>query len=392
MYNRGRLTVDSTPRFAGTRPARAAPEAAGAATARKRRTGRQRRSGRQWRRDSTTRAALSVTASTIYGEPGRGRAESAGRGAPARDRAGSTAAAARALRGAASSAAGGRLTVSNSTLAGNFAGAGGAGGGLTGPGGTGGNGGGGRGRGRTAAWCAMHRGRQRGSAAAAAAAGLDRSQRPAQAAWAEGCSCNRRPPADDMRLQNTIVASSVGSGCAGSTASAIADRGHDLSYGDRTCPGRTANPKLGPCRTTVAPPGRWRSGRVAPRSTGFPPRSAGCPSTDQRGVRRPQRAGRVTSAPTSSRSRRSRSPRPFRRLPTCGARGSSRGSAATREASRARSPRCKGSVDWATRSGRGRVGTGGSSSPPSTRAGSRVRTTVHYDVSNTSTRSGRWAA
>src|SRR5205807_1293919 len=53
-------------------------------------------------------------------------------------------------------------------------------------------------------------------------------------------------PAEEMRLQDTIVASSVASGCDGTTGSAIADGGHNLRYGDRTCPGRSGNPRLGP--------------------------------------------------------------------------------------------------------------------------------------------------
>jgi hypothetical protein len=94
-------------------------------------------------------------------------------------------------------------------------------------------------------------------------------------------------PADDLRLQNTIVAWSLGSGCAGNSTSAIANAGHDLSYGDRTCPGAVGNPKLEPLKNYGGPTQTMalRAGSAA--IDGVSPKGSHCPSKDQRGVRRP---------------------------------------------------------------------------------------------------------
>jgi hypothetical protein len=94
---------------------------------------------------------------------------------------------------------------------------------------------------------------------------------------------------DDLVLRNTIVAeSSRGANCAGSMPSAITDAGHNLSFPDTTCPGTNADPKLlgfknygGPTNTLGLSPGSAASNQV-------PPTGAGCPATDQRGVKRPQ--------------------------------------------------------------------------------------------------------
>jgi hypothetical protein len=91
-----------------------------------------------------------------------------------------------------------------------------------------------------------------------------------------------------ITLQNTVVASSHGSGCASSTSAAIADGGHDLSYGDRTCPGIHGNPRLGRLKDNGGPTQTMALGRGSAAINRVPRRGAGCISTDQRGVRRPQ--------------------------------------------------------------------------------------------------------
>ncbi|HET9719893.1 MAG TPA: choice-of-anchor Q domain-containing protein, partial [Solirubrobacteraceae bacterium] len=96
--------------------------------------------------------------------------------------------------------------------------------------------------------------------------------------------------ADDMSLQNTIIASSSGANCAAATRSAIANRGHDLSYGDRTCPGRRANPRLGVLKDNGGPTETMALPAGSAAIDAVPARRGGCPLTDQRGVRRP--AGR----------------------------------------------------------------------------------------------------
>jgi CSLREA domain-containing protein len=180
---------------------------------------------------------------------------------------------------------GGSLSVSDSTVYGNIAGAGGAGGGLTGASGAGGSGGG----------IAVVGGPSRVLNATVAGNGVGRGGPPGSAAGNPGAAgvggglfVQSTLSADGMQLQNTIVASSLGANCAGSTGSAIVNGGRDLSYGDRTCPGRHGNPKLrllkdngGPTATMAITPGSAAIDAI-------PARHGGCPATDQRGVRRPQ--------------------------------------------------------------------------------------------------------
>ena len=92
---------------------------------------------------------------------------------------------------------------------------------------------------------------------------------------------------DHLTLRNAIVASNVGSGCAGN----VVDGGHDLSYGNTSCPGGNGNPELAPLRNYGGPtstlalmPGSAAIDRV-------PAHHGGCPATDQRGVRRPRGKG-----------------------------------------------------------------------------------------------------
>jgi hypothetical protein len=92
--------------------------------------------------------------------------------------------------------------------------------------------------------------------------------------------------ADETKLQNTIVASSVGSGCAGTTPSAIVSGGHNLSYGDTTCPGGNGNPDLGGLRNNGGPTATLALGSGSAAIDRVPTTGAHCPSTDQRGVRR----------------------------------------------------------------------------------------------------------
>ena len=92
-----------------------------------------------------------------------------------------------------------------------------------------------------------------------------------------------------MVLQNTIVAeSSRGANCAGTSSSAITDAGHDLSFPDTSCPGINGDPKFlsfnnfgGPTKTLGLASGSAAIDQV-------PATGAGCPATDQRGVKRPQ--------------------------------------------------------------------------------------------------------
>ena len=172
------------------------------------------------------------------------------------------------------------LTVTDSTVYDNLAGAGGGGGGLTGTGGPGGNGGGiavaarpSRVRNATVAGNGVGTGGDPGST----------SGKRGAAGVGGGLFVRSTPSADDMQLQNTIVASSLGANCAGSTGSAIANGGRDLSYGDQTCPGRHGNPELGSLKDNGGPTATMaiRAGSAA--IDAIPARNGGCPATDQRG-------------------------------------------------------------------------------------------------------------
>ncbi len=179
----------------------------------------------------------------------------------------------------------GVLAVINSTLYGNIAGTGGAGGGGTGTGGAGGNGGG----------IAVAAGRSRVLNATVAGNGVGTGGASESTAGTGGAAgmggglfVQSPVRADDMQLQNTIVASSLGANCAGSTGSAIANGGRDLSYGDRTCPGRRANPRLGRLKDNGGITATMAIAAGSAAIDAIPVRNGGCPATDQRGVRRPQ--------------------------------------------------------------------------------------------------------
>jgi hypothetical protein len=94
---------------------------------------------------------------------------------------------------------------------------------------------------------------------------------------------------ENSRLENTIVASNSGEQCAGTAHSAIVNGGHNLSFGDSTCPGAHANPELGSPRDNGGPTETLALGRGSPAINRVPKKGAHCPGTDQRGVERPQR-------------------------------------------------------------------------------------------------------
>lgn len=93
--------------------------------------------------------------------------------------------------------------------------------------------------------------------------------------------------ADDMSVQGTVVASNQGANCAGD-AGAIVDRGPDLSYGDRTCPGGGGDPRLGVLKDNGGPTPTMAIAAGSAAIDRIPARTGRCPPTDQRGVRRPR--------------------------------------------------------------------------------------------------------
>ncbi len=182
---------------------------------------------------------------------------------------------------------GGSLTIENSTVAGNAGGAGGPGGGLTGSGGNGGDGGGiavmsaaGQVLDATVADNGVGGGGPGGSPGG----------RQGVSGYGGGVFVLSSKAADMLGIKNTIVASSVGAGCVAVGGRGISDRGHDLSYPDKSCPGNHGNPRLGPLGSNGGPTSTIALGSGS-AALNRVPRSAGCPSADQRGVRRPQGAG-----------------------------------------------------------------------------------------------------
>jgi CSLREA domain-containing protein len=226
-----------------------------------------------------SRGRLTVTASTIYGNragvggaggPGGGGGGPPGVGGPG-GWGGGVLSSARALR------------LVNDTLFSNLAGGGGAGS----SGGDGGNGG--------ALAVTSGPGLVRNATVAdngagpGGAAGL--AGTPGALGAGAGLFVKSPAPAHDTTLQNTIVASSVGIGCAAAPRSAIANGGHDLSYGDHTCPGKHGDPRLGPLRNYGGPTKELALGAGSRAIGQVPGRGGHCPATDQRGVRRPQGEG-----------------------------------------------------------------------------------------------------
>ena len=318
---------------------------------------------------------LSVTASTIArnsaGAGGVGGLGGAGSGPLGADGAGGLGGSGGGIFSAA-----GLLTVIDSTLYGNIAGAGGAGGGLMGTGGTGGNGGGiavtaapSRVRNATVAGNGVGTGGTPGSTAGT----------PGAAGVGGGLFVRSALSADDMQLQNTIVASSVGANCAGSTGSAVVAGGRDLSYGDQTCPGRRGNPELRMLQDNGGPTATMAIGAGSAATDKIPARNGGCPATDQRGVRRPQgracdigayefaipRITVIAPFQGASYERGSRIPARFR----C-----DEGGVASTIAT------CTGSVARGRAIGTGRLGTVPFVITAIDKNGTRARTTVHYDV------------
>lgn len=96
-------------------------------------------------------------------------------------------------------------------------------------------------------------------------------------------------PSGPLTLQNTLVASNGGGNCAG--PGAITDGGHDLSFGDTSCPGISGDPELGVLGDHGGPTQTIALGAGSAAIDGVPSSGAGCPPTDQRGVPRPFGAG-----------------------------------------------------------------------------------------------------
>jgi hypothetical protein len=93
-----------------------------------------------------------------------------------------------------------------------------------------------------------------------------------------------------LNLQNSIVANNTGGNCTTVTfgGSPPTDGGHNLSWPDATCPGVNVDPKLGALASNGGPTQTFALQSGSPAIDAVPPAGAGCPSTDQRSVSRPQ--------------------------------------------------------------------------------------------------------
>lgn len=85
-------------------------------------------------------------------------------------------------------------------------------------------------------------------------------------------------------LQNTIVAGNATPSCAG----AFLDGGRDIAFPDGSCPGAIVDPQLAPLADYGGLTETLALGADSPAIDAVPPGGAGCPTTDQRGVSRPQ--------------------------------------------------------------------------------------------------------
>ena len=197
---------------------------------------------------------------------------------------------------------GGSLTVTNATFASNTAGAGGAAGnggaspasggtgGLGGSGGAGGPGGGVAGSNPSSAKLLQvtGAGNNAGGGGAAGTGGSGQTAGAAGTAGAGGAGGGVFAQGSTVTVQNSLLALNGGGNCAGS----VLDGGHNLSWGDSSCPSTFASgdPNLGALQDNggPAPTIGLQTGSAAIDQV--PATGAGCPLIDERGVARPSGA------------------------------------------------------------------------------------------------------
>jgi hypothetical protein len=225
------------------------------------------------------RGRLTMGSSLVYGD------HSGGGGAGGHGGTGSSGSGAGASGGLGAAGGGifsthGKLDLVNATLTGNVAGTGGSGGGA-GPGGDGGNGGA----------LAVSNGAStvinatvaNNGVGAGGSGGLGGARGAGGGIFVQSARSSHK-----MRLSNTIVASNTGGGCASNHGSAIANGGHNLSYGDSSCPGQNGNPKLGQLKNNGGATATLALGSGSAAIDKVPAKGSHCPAKDQRGVRRPE--------------------------------------------------------------------------------------------------------
>jgi len=197
---------------------------------------------------------------------------------------------------------GGTVSIVNSTFASNSAGdgkAGGNGGGSTtgGSPGAGGNGGGGGnggaidvpGVGGFSLQNVTIAGNGAGAGGAAGAAGLGTPPVASGATGPAGAGGGIDAQGTAPTLQNSLLASNDGGNCVG----ALLDSGHNVSFAGAGCPAtfETDDPNLGPLQDNGGQAQTISLGSGSAAIDKIPSSGAGCPATDERGVRRPSGSG-----------------------------------------------------------------------------------------------------
>ena len=240
--------------------------------------------------------SVTITGSTFSGNgSGAGGAGGIGGAGATTGGAGGTGGQATAGGGLNSDGNTGSVTITNSTFASDTAGTGGVGGGggtgttVGGAGGAGGAGGGGGAinvfpgslnlQSDTIAGNSTGAGAPGGSGGTGPTAGV-------QGAVGNGAQGGGLGEAGTATLQNTLLASNSGGNCGGVT---IIDAGHNLSFGDTSCPGTFASgdPNLGALQLNGGATETISLGAGSAALGRIPTSGAGCPATDQRGVARP---------------------------------------------------------------------------------------------------------
>ncbi len=201
---------------------------------------------------------------------------------------------------------GGTVSVTNTTLASNLAGDGAAGGSgsstsIGGPGGAGGQGGPGGGGGAVGVSGTVQAsllnvtvaGNRAGDAGAPGSAGTGSTAGTAGSVGTAGTGGGVYDTSPggiyaigSLGLQGTLLASNAGGNC---SAPSLIDAGHNLSFGDSTCPPAfsTGDPQLGALQDNGGPTQTIDLGTGSAALDQIPRSGAGCPATDQRGAPRP---------------------------------------------------------------------------------------------------------
>lgn len=92
------------------------------------------------------------------------------------------------------------------------------------------------------------------------------------------------------KVQNSIVAEDEGGNCAGGSTGPILDEGHNITFGDTSCPGIVGDPGLGSLADNGGDTETLALGQGSAAIDAVPAAGAGCPATDQRGLTRPSGA------------------------------------------------------------------------------------------------------